>query len=181
MSELSTLARPYAAAVFKRANESDSAEKWSQMLVFIAAVVKDNDITTVINNPKVSKDRLCQLMLDICQDQLNSEGENLLKLLVQNDRLLLAPQISSLYEAHKAEAEGYVDVDVKTAYAFTKEEQKKFTSALEKTLAKKVRINVTVDKALIGGFLAKAGDRVIDGSIKGQLQQLAKRLVGCNL
>jgi F-type H+-transporting ATPase subunit delta len=176
MSELSTLARPYAAAVFKRASESGSAEQWSQMLGFIAAVVKDNGIATIIENPKVSQERLIQLLLDICQGQLNQEGENFLKLLVQNDRLTLAPQISSLYENHKADAEGYVDVDVTTAYSFTKDEQKKFTSALEKTLAKKVRISVSVDKALIGGFLAKAGDRVIDGSIKGRLQHMQKTL-----
>lgn len=176
MSELSTLARPYAAAVFKRASESGTAEQWSQMLGFIAEVVKDKDISAIIENPKVSQERLIQLLLDICQGQFNSEAENFLKLLVQNDRLTLAPQISKLYEAHKAEAEGYVDVDVATAYAFTKEEQKKFTSALEKTLAKKVRISASVDKSLIGGFLAKAGDRVIDGSIKGRLQQMQKTL-----
>jgi F-type H+-transporting ATPase subunit delta len=175
-SELSTLARPYAAAVFKRAKESGSTEQWSQMLTFLAAVVKNNDVAAIIDNPKVSQDRLTALMLDICQEQLNSEGQNLLKVLIENDRLTLAPQIASLYETHKAEAEGYVDVEVKTAYSFTKEEQKKFAHVLEKTLAKKVRMNITVDKALIGGFLAKAGDRVIDGSIRGQLQQLAKRL-----
>lgn len=176
MSELSTLARPYAAAVFKTASESGAAEKWSQMLNFIATVVKDNDISAIMVNPKVSQDRLIQLLLDICQGQLSSEGENFLKLLIQNDRLTLAPQISSLYETHKANAEGYVDVDVKTAYSFTEEEQEKFTSVLEKILARKVRISVSVDTSLIGGFLAKAGDRVIDGSIKGRLQHMQKTL-----
>lgn len=176
MSELSTLARPYAAAVFKRASESASSESWSQILNFLAAVIKDKGISAIIENPKISKERLIQLLLDICQGQLNAEGENFLKLLVQNDRLMLAPQISSLYEIHKAEAEGYVEVEVKTAYAFTKEEQKKFVATLEKTLAKKVRIAVSVDKSLIGGFLAKAGDRVIDGSIKGRLQTMQKTL-----
>jgi F-type H+-transporting ATPase subunit delta len=176
MSELSTLARPYAAAVFKRASESSAAEQWSEMLSFIATVVGDKDVSSIIENPKVGQNRLAQLLLDICHGQLNEEGENFLKILIQNDRLTLAPQISKLYETHKADAEGYVDVDVTTAYSFTKEEQKKFTSALEKTLAKKVRISVNVDKSLIGGFLAKAGDRVIDGSIKGRLQQMQKTL-----
>jgi F-type H+-transporting ATPase subunit delta len=176
MSELSTLARPYAAAVFKRASESSATEQWSQMLGFIAAVVKDSSISAIIENPKISQERLQHVLLDICQGQLSAEGENFLKLLVQNDRLTLAPQISSLYEIHKADAEGYVDVDVKTAHSFTKEEQKKFTSTLEKTLAKKVRLSVSVDKSLIGGFLAKAGDRVIDGSIKGRLQKMHKTL-----
>ena len=176
MSELSTLARPYAAAVFKIANESNSTEQWSQMLSFLAAVVKDKEMAVIIDNPKVSQDKLAQLMKDICQEQFSQEAQNLLKLLIQNDRLILAPQIAALYEIHKAQAEGYIDVDVKTAYSFTKEEQKKFAKVLEHALSKKVRMNITVDKSLIGGFLAKAGDRVIDGSIKGQLQQLAKRL-----
>jgi F-type H+-transporting ATPase subunit delta len=176
MSELATLARPYAAAVFKRSTETGTTEKWSKSLAFISAVLNDNEISVLINNPKVSKERLSELMLDICQEQVNEEISNFLKLLVQNNRLTLAPTISKLFEAYKAESEGYVDVEVATAYAFSKEEKQSFASALEKTLSKKVRMNVTVDKSLIGGVMVRAGDRVIDGSIKGQLQQLAKRL-----
>ena len=116
------------------------------------------------------------MLFDICQGQLEIESENLLKLLVQNDRLSLAGQISALYEANKAEAEGYVDVDVSAAYAFTKEDEKAFTASLEKMLNKTVHLTISVDKSLIGGFIAKAGDRVIDGSIKGQLQTMQKTL-----
>lgn len=176
MSELATLARPYAAAVFKRSKETGTAEKWSKSLAFISAVLNDKETSVVVNNPKVSKERLSALMLDICQEQVDEEGANFLKLLVQNNRLTLAPTIAELFEALKAESEGYVDVEVATAYAFSKEEKQSFTSTLEKTLSKKVHMNVTVDKSLIGGVLVRAGDRVIDGSIRGQLQQLAKRL-----
>ncbi len=176
MSELATLARPYAAAVFKRSKETGTTEQWSKSLAFMSTVLKDKEISVVVDNPKVSKERLSALMLDICQGQVDEEGANFLKLLVQNNRLTLAPTISELFEAYKAESEGYVDVEVATAYAFTKEEKQRFTSTLEKTLSKKVHMNVTVDKSLIGGVLVRAGDRVIDGSIKGQLQQLAKRL-----
>ncbi|MFZ2405418.1 MAG: F0F1 ATP synthase subunit delta [Methylobacter sp.] len=176
MSELATLARPYAAAVFKRSKETGTTEQWSKSLAFMSAVLKDKEISVVVDNPKVSKERLSTLMLDICQEQVDEEGANFLKLLVQNNRLTLAPTISELFEAYKAESEGYVDVEVATAYAFSKEEKQRFTSTLEKTLSKKVHMNVTVDKSLIGGVVVRAGDRVIDGSIKGQLQQLAKRL-----
>lgn len=176
MSELATLARPYAAAVFKCAQETGTTEKWSNSLAFISAVLNDEEISVVVDNPKVNKERLSALMLDICQEQVDEEGANFLKLLVQNNRLTLAPTIAELFEALKAESEGYVDVEVTTAYAFSTEEQQSFTSTLEKSLSKKVHMNVTVDKSLIGGVLVRAGDRVIDGSIKGQLQQLAKRL-----
>jgi F-type H+-transporting ATPase subunit delta len=176
MSELSTLARPYAQAVFKTAIENKSASEWSDMLAFLSAVMQDLEMKTVIANPKVSQDQLTTLLLYICQDQLNGEGTNLLKLLIANDRLVLAPQISDLYESLKAEHEGYIDVEVISAYALSKEEQKKFATTLKKQLNKKVQITTSIDKSLIGGFLAKAGDTVIDGSIKGQLQQLAKKL-----
>ncbi|TRW94416.1 F0F1 ATP synthase subunit delta [Candidatus Methylobacter oryzae] len=176
MSELATLARPYAAAVFKRSKETGTTKQWSKGLAFISAVLNDEEISAVVVNPKISKERLSALMLDICQEQVDAEGANFLKLLVQNNRLTLAPTIAELFEALKAEDEGYVDVEVATAYAFSKEEKQSFTLTLEKTLSKKVHMNVTVDKSLIGGVVVRAGDRVIDGSIKGQLQQLAKRL-----
>jgi F-type H+-transporting ATPase subunit delta len=176
MSELATLARPYAAAVFKRAKETDSAAIWSTSLTFMSAVLNDSDINAIVDNPKVSKQRLVTLILDICQGQIDSEGENFIKLLVQNNRLSLIPVITQLFETYKAEDEGYIDVEVTTAYSFSEEAEKDFIATLEKTLGKKVNINVTVDSSLIGGVLVRAGDRVIDGSIKGQLQHMQKAL-----
>ncbi len=176
MSELSTLARPYAEAIFKRALESKSATEWSDMLSFLSVVIQDQEMKTVISNPKVGQEQLTSLVLEICQDQFNEEGVNLLKLLIQNERLILAPEISELYESFKAEHEGYVDVEVFSAYALTKEDQKKFATTLKNKLNKNVNITTSIDKSLIGGFLARAGDKVIDGSIKGRLQQLAKKL-----
>ncbi len=176
MSDLATLARPYAEAVFKRAKEAKATDKWSEMLAFVALVMQDNELVALVKNPKVTEDRVVHLILDISKGLLDKEGTNLVKLLAQYDRLLLAPEIAVLYENYKAEDEGYVDVDVTSAFALTKEEEKKLTTTLKKTLNKTVRLKTDVDKTLIGGFLARAGDIVIDGSIKGQLQQLTKRL-----
>ena len=176
MSELATLARPYAVAVFKRAKETDSTKKWSENLAFISAVLSNTDISVVIDNPKIDKQALSALVLDICQGQVDGEAENLLQLLVHNNRLTLTPVIATLFEAYKTEDAGYVDVEAFVAYAFSKEEKAKFASTLEKTLGKKVNMNVTIDKSLIGGFLVRAGDRVIDGSIRGQLQHMQKTL-----
>jgi len=176
MSELATLARPYAEAAFKRAKETGNSQEWSDALAFLSVAIQDTDLSAIINNPKVSEDRLVQLMQEICQDQVKGEGLNLLKLLIENSRLYLAPQIAELFESYKAEDEGYVDVDVVTAYALTKAEEQSFASSLKKKLNKDVNIHASVDNSLIGGFLVKAGDSVIDGSISGQLQQLAKRI-----
>lgn len=176
MSELSTLARPYAEAVFKRAKETESSQEWSDTLVFLSAILQDESLAAIVNNPRVEQDRLTQLLQDICQDQITGEANNFLKLLIENGRLSLAPQIAELFENYKAEDEGYVDVDVITAFALTKAEEKSFATSLKKKLNKQVNISASVDKSLIGGFLVKAGDTVIDGSISGQLQQLAKRI-----
>lgn len=176
MSELSTLARPYAEAVFKIAVESKSISDWSETLEFLSVVMQDKEMVAIVANPTVSQEQLTTLILDICQDQLKQQSANFVKLLVQNERLILAPQISELFEVYKAEHEGYVDVELTSAYALTKDEQKKFATTLKKQLSKDVKITTSIDKSLIGGFIAKAGDKVIDGSVKGQLQQLAKKL-----
>ncbi len=176
MSDLTTLARPYAQAVFKLAKEEKATEKWSHTLTFLSLLMKDPAMVTVVKNPKIEKQRIIQLILDISEGKFDDMSVNFIKLLVQNDRLLLAPQIAELFEQYKSEDEGYVDVELKSAFALTKAEENSMTETLEKVLQKSVHMNANVDKTLIGGFLARAGDIVIDGSIKGRLQQLSKRL-----
>jgi F-type H+-transporting ATPase subunit delta len=115
-------------------------------------------------------------LLEICQEQIDKEAANFLKLLVQNGRLPLLSTISSLFEEYKAEYEGYLDVQVTSAYELTDESFRVLADKLEKALGKKINMNVAVDKSLIGGVLVRAGDQVIDGSIKGRLQQMQKTL-----
>ena len=176
MSELATLARPYAVAVFKRAKETDSAKTWSKNLAFLAAVLSDKSISGVIDDPKIGKSALSTLLLDICEGQLDQEGSNFLKLLIENNRLSLIAAIAEIFETYKAEDEGSIDVDVTTAFAFTKESKQSFNTTLEKAFGKKINMKIAVDTSLIGGVLVRAGDQVIDGSVRGQLQQLAQRL-----
>ncbi len=176
MSELATLARPYAVAVFKRAKETDSAKTWSKNLAFLAAVLSDKSISGVIDDPKIGKSALSTLLLDICEGQLDQEGSNFLKLLIENNRLSLIAAIAEIFETYKAEDEGSIDVDVTTAFAFTKESKQSFNTTLEKAFGKKINMKIAVDSSLIGGVLVRAGDQVIDGSVRGQLQQLAQRL-----
>ncbi len=176
MSELATLARPYAVAVFKRAKETDSAKTWSKNLAFLAAVLSDKSISGVIDDPKIGKSALSTLLLDICEGQLDQEGSNFLKLLIENNRLSLIAAIAEIFETYKAEDEGSIDVDVTTAFAFTKESKQSFNTTLEKAFGKKINMKIAVDSSLLGGVLVRAGDQVIDGSVRGQLQQLAQRL-----
>ncbi len=176
MSELATLARPYAAAVFKRAKETGASKNWSKNLAFLTSVLSDKTIFSVIGDPKIGKSNLSALLLDICDGQLDQEGQNFLKLLIENNRLSLVPAIAELFETYKSEDEGSIEIDVTTAYAFTKESKQSFNTTLEKVFGKKVSMKVVIDSSLIGGVLVRAGDQVIDASVRGQLQQLAQRL-----
>ncbi|PPC91558.1 MAG: F0F1 ATP synthase subunit delta [Methylobacter sp.] len=177
MSELATLARPYAAAVFKRAKESAKTAQWSETLAFLSAVVSQPELNNIIGNPKIGRDKLLGLLLDVCQAQIDGEGQNFLKLLVQNGRLGLLPFITKSYEEYKAEDEGYVDVEVVSAYEVTQAEADNLTSTLGKLLGKSVNVHVTLDESLIAGILVRAGDRVFDGTIRGQLQNMHKALL----
>ena len=176
MSELATLARPYAAAVFKRAKETGTTEKWSQQLALLSLVLKNQAISPLLGNPKVIKSDFLGLILDLCQGQIDHEGENFLKLLVHNGRIALVSTIADLFETYKADDEGYIEVEVHTAFDFSDEERQRFSETLEKSLSKKIHMNVTLNQSLIGGVLVRAGDKVIDGSIKGQLQHMQKTL-----
>lgn len=176
MSELATLARPYAEAAFKRAKETGAAARWSDNLAFLAAVLKDPSIALAADNPKISKASFLNLMLDIGAEHLDQEGINFLKLLVQNNRLKLAGEIARIYEQFRAEDEGYADVQVISAYPMSDEEQQNIASRLEKLLKRQVRLDIWNDRSLIGGVLIRAGDKVIDGTVKGQLLHMQKAL-----
>jgi len=176
MSELATLARPYAEAVYKRAKQTDSTTKWSNSLAFLAAVLGDVQIAKAAANPNANKEKFAAALLDLCQGQLDGEGENFVRLLVANRRLVLAKTICELFEHYRAEDEGYIVADVSTAYPLEDEEREQITKVLQRSLGKQPRLNVVVDDSLIGGVLIKAGDRVIDASVRGQIQRLAKRL-----
>lgn len=176
MSELATSARPYAVAAFKRAKETGAMKDWSQNLAFMAAVTRNDSISSVVDNPKIGKQSKTDLLLDICHEQISKEAANFMKLLVENGRLSLLSTIAALFEEYKAEYEGYLDVQVTSAYELSEESFKALAENLEKSLGKKINMNVAVDKSLIGGVLVRAGDQVIDGSIRGRLQQMQKTL-----
>lgn len=176
MAELTTLARPYAVAAYKRAKETGTADQWADSLAFVSAVMDDERLQEAAANPKTKREDFTNAFLDLCQGQLEGEAANFVRLLIQNRRLGLAKYIAEQFQAYKAEDEGYVDVDVRTAYRLAKKEESKVAAAVEGFLKKKPRLRITVDNSLIGGVYIRAGDRVIDASVRGQIERLAKSL-----
>ncbi len=176
MSELVTLARPYAEAVFKHAKQTGTAEQWSDNLKFLALALHDQELAAAADNPRVAKARVTDFVLEIGQGYLSDEGRNFVRLLVENNRLNLVSAIQSLFEVHRAHDEGYIEAEVRTAFPLEKKAEKQLATMLEKILKRKVLFKIEEDKSLIGGVVIRAGDTVIDASVSGQLQKLAKRL-----
>jgi len=176
MAEVSTIARPYAVAAYKLGREQKALGKWSEMLGFAAAVTNDAQIKAYIQDPKVVSSDLQTTFLKVCGDQLNENGQNLVKVLVEYGRLSILPEISSAFEALKAQDEGTLDAEIIAAAKPSAAEVKDLVKRLEAKFGKKIEASVSVDPELIGGIKIIVGDTVIDASVKGQLQNLAYTL-----
>ncbi len=175
MSELTTIARPYAKAAFDFAVEANAIESWLEQLTFAAQVSQDDTIQAYLSGGP-SVEQAITLFLNVCGEQVDSKGQNLLKIMAENHRLPALLQVLEHFCELKAEYEQTVHVDVTSAVKLKVAETKTLSAALEKRLARKVKLNCKVDKSIISGLIIQAGDMVIDGSIQGKLNRLSQSL-----
>lgn len=176
MAEKKTLARPYAEALFGLARERNALAKWSEMVGMVAVVASDRRVARLADNPRVSDTQIVSLFRDICGDALDADGVNVLRLLLENNRLALLPEISELFEQLRAEAESRIDAEVTSAFELTTEQTANIAAALKTKLGRDVNIVTRLDKSLLGGVVIRAGDLVIDGSVRGRLADLSSQL-----
>ncbi len=176
MAELTTLARPYAEAIAKLAKEEQSWSAWSSMLALLAALAADERIRALAENPEVSRERLAGVLMELCADKLTPAGRNFLRLLVENKRLAVLPEIARLYEEIKAAEEGVLEARIVTAFELSPEQLAALVARLEARFGRKVIATQEVDAALIGGVIIHIGDEVLDASIRGRLSELATTL-----
>ncbi|GAB6034994.1 F0F1 ATP synthase subunit delta [Galenea microaerophila] len=172
MAELTTIARPYAEAVFELAKASNTLNEWSDILQNLATITATEEMQGLLQNPNISEADKVQVYVDILGEALNDQAKNLLQVLAENHRLILLPFIAEIYEALKAEEEKRVKANVLTAFELTKEQEDQLKTALNKKYDANVEINYEVDPSLIGGIKIKVGDWVIDGSVATQLKEL---------
>ncbi len=174
--ENTTIARPYAEAVYERARETNSLDAWTEALELLAGVVVDPQLAAILTNPRVERAQGAELVIDIGGDNLGAEPRNLVRLLADNRRLPVLPEIAALYEALKSEGLGSMDVHLTSAYKVSPGQEKLLADALQAKLGRQVRVTSDKDPSLIAGLIIRAGDLVIDGSFKGQLGNLASEL-----
>ena len=176
MAELSTLARPYAKAAFEFAVDAKDLQGWAQSLATAAVVTQHAAVVKLLRSPSSTPAQQAATIIDLCGDVLDVTGQNFIVILSENRRLTLLPQISLQFEAMKANREKAVDVDVTAAQPLDAQQQQMLSDALSKKLQRKVNMQVSLDKSLLGGAVIRAGDTVIDGSIRGRLTKLAESL-----
>jgi F-type H+-transporting ATPase subunit delta len=176
VADRATIARPYARAAFAYAREANAFAAWSKLLGAAAAGVKDARVAGLIGNPHVTSDALVDLLGGLSKQAAGEHGRNFLRALAENRRLALLPYVHEQFEALRADVEGVVDVEVIAAREIAPPQRKKLESALAKRLGREVRMHTRIDGSLIGGAIVRAGDLVIDGSLKGRLERLGSAL-----
>jgi len=174
--ELTTIARPYAEAAFDRAKETGQLDTWSEALGLLAAAATDPQVAPQIANPNVPRERIRDLLIEVCGEALPLEAANLVRLLSDNGRLAAIPEIAELFEARREADRGVRQVVVRSAYSLGEDERQAIATAMARRLGAQVELAVEEDSALIGGVEIRAGDLVIDDSVRGKLKQIAHAL-----
>jgi F-type H+-transporting ATPase subunit delta len=176
MSEFTTAARPYANAVYDIAHETGALESWGNALANLAAVIVDAQMSEMLDKPELGKSQKGELVIQVLGDKLTEQQQNLVKLMAENGRLKLMPDVQLQFEVARAKAENKVDAEVISAYELSAEQTDELVNTLKNKLGCDVTLTTTVDESLIGGVVIKAGDTIIDASMKSQLESLALSL-----
>ncbi|MDA8693886.1 F0F1 ATP synthase subunit delta [Pseudomonadales bacterium] len=176
MAELRTLARPYAKAAFQAASESDSLQFWADQLVLLGSISVDPKVVDAITSSTLDAASQVSTLVDLVGSDLSGAVNNFLHILAENKRLLLLPSVAELFVELKANLERSVEVNISTAFALDDTTETKLTQALKQKLQRDIQVHTNVDKSLLGGVVVRAGDIVIDGSVKGRLAKLAEAM-----
>jgi F-type H+-transporting ATPase subunit delta len=176
MAEPSTVARPYAEAAFKLADAGNALAKWSEMLGALSLVAQDERMQRAVADPKLSDAQVAGLFISILSGKLSGEAENFVRVLAENGRLGLLPEIRAQLEALKNEHEGVLEAEVHAAFELSDAQLADLARRLEKKTGRKVRTKVHLDQDLIAGVRIVLGDKVIDGSARAQLGALETAL-----
>lgn len=176
MAELATLARPYANAAFDIAKGESSLDQWSNSLGLLAAAVDAPVVQELLSSPDIEDDAKALRLADMFRDELNDRSRRFLSVLAENKRLELLPEIAEQYEVRRAEEEQSLDVEIISAYPLTDEQADKLKAALHRKYEREINLSSSVDAELMGGAVIRAGDNVIDGSVRGKLEKLRESL-----
>jgi F-type H+-transporting ATPase subunit delta len=176
MAENVTIARPYADAAFELARGAGALGPWSEALDRLAALAADPALRDCITDPKLSTDGLVKLILDLA-GKLSPEQQNFVRVLADNERLLVLPEIRDLFVQLKNEHEGVLEADIASAFPLDDATLAALKTDLEARFKARLNVRVALDPELIGGVRIAVGDEVIDASVRGKLANMAAALM----
>jgi len=176
MSDVTTTARPYANAVYDTAHENKTLDSWGDALANLANVISDSQMSELLDNPELGNIQKGELLIQVLGDNLTEQQQNLVKLMAENGRLKLMPDVLEQFEVARAKAENKIEAEVISAFELSAEQSSELVNTLKNKLGCDITLTVTIDKSLIGGVIIKAGDTIIDASMKSQLDSLALSL-----
>ncbi len=176
MADLATLARPYANAAFGVARDSAQLLDWARSLGLMASAASDPKVQTVIASPSVNARRKAEIISGMCGDDITDVLQRFVRVLAENKRLALLPGIFIQFETLRAQEEKSLDVEVVSAFEMSDEEVQSITRALKERFDRDIRLESAVDASLLGGAIIRAGDTVIDGSVRGRMQKMKETL-----
>lgn len=177
MAENVTLARPYAEAAFQLANGGNELAGWSDVLSRLSAVAANPEMEECIGNPRLNPAELAQLCLEVAASGskagLSDDQQNFVRVLADNDRLIVLPEISELFNQLRHGHEGVKDAEISSAFALDEATLKTLVADLERKFGCRIQATVKVDAELIGGVRIAVGDEVIDASVRSKLAAMA--------
>lgn len=175
MSRLITIARPYAKAVFDFAIENNNLTHWQSMLSFSASVSRNQHITNMCSGV-LSHKNLSKIFITICGKTLDIFGQNLIRIMAKNKRLVILPIVLKYFIFLRLLHEKTIEVNVTSTSPLKKAQLKKIYTALEQRLHCKIKLNCKLDKSIIAGIILRTNDTVIDCSVRGRLKRLESAL-----
>lgn len=176
MAEPRTLARPYARAAFDHAHQAGKTAAWQDALSIAAGVAAEAGVAESLSDPAKTAAQRAALLSDLLGDALPADVANFVTIMAENDRLPLLAEIAALFAELKAAAEASIAVSVTSAFDVSTQELDQISAAMSRRFERTVSIASETDPALIGGAIIRAGDVVIDGSVRGRLNKLAGTL-----
>lgn len=178
MSDSSTIARPYAKAIFEHALAENKLAEWSAHLAVLTQIVLNPEAAQFIENPASTMEHHIELLQGVINagSKKNESINNLIVLLATNKRFMLLPEIYAHYELLRAEQEKTLNVEVSSFSDLSEAQKERLITSLSQRLQRQVALKISVDPSLLGGAIIRAGDLVIDGSVRGKLSKLATDL-----
>ncbi|MDP5053091.1 MAG: F0F1 ATP synthase subunit delta, partial [Congregibacter sp.] len=158
------------------ASTEDALTQWLAELQLVSVVVADAAVKNLLSDPSLTSGKQADVFVALFGDELGDSRKRFLHVLAENRRLGLAPHILTQFAQLKAQREQSVDVEMVSPFEVPEAVRDRIAQALSKRLERDVVVSTSIDSSLLGGVLIRAGDLVIDGSVRGRLNKLAEAL-----